>query len=88
MSRKRPSDKPKMGRPRKYGDLTERLVVYVPKSLVEGLRRYAAREEMEGRKRPSASDVVMAAFSAYRPLRDFLAEKGLEKGLDTFRAEK
>lgn len=71
--------KPKQGRgrPLKFTAHAKRLVLYVPPSLLDGLRRYAAREEMEGRRRPTATDVVLLAIEAYRPLHDFLVEKGL-----------
>jgi len=72
------------GRPLKYAVPVARLVVYVPPPLLDGLRRFAAHEEAEGRKRPTPSDIAMRAFGAYRPLARFLAAKRVA----IFRAEK
>ena len=66
------------GRPKKYANHTAQLAVYVPPSVTAALRRFGAHEEAEGRKRPTPSDLVMAALAAYRPLRDFLRSKGLD----------
>ena len=72
------------GRPRKFTEPAERLVLYVPKTLLEGIRRFCAKEEMEGRKRPTSTDVVLRAVEAFTPLHDFLVKAGLAD----FRADK
>jgi hypothetical protein len=72
-----PEQERKRGRPPRYGARQKQLSVYLPPVLAAGLRRFSAHEEAEGRPRPKPSDIVVAALTAYPPLRKFLREKAL-----------
>lgn len=73
-----PAQKPKMGRPLKFGARSRQLAIYVPEAVFEALRRFSAIEEGEGRKRPTNSEIVVRALREWEPLARFVTEKGLD----------